>query len=383
MDDSSDETLVVRARQGDQQAFAVLLDRCRPTLLKLCRRVLGDALLAEDAAQEASLQAYLNLDRLQHPAQFHHWLNAIGLNVCRQMLRMRSRDYWSWEALVGGSYVQEPVDLRPSPTEQAEHRDLQERIRYAVTALPPGQRAAVMLFYLSGLSYAETASLLGIGMGAVRTRLHKARTTLQKTLWTTWLEDEMADDGTTEMVEMHIRDVWQTPANGNKPRQILVVLEETGGERRFPIWIGRPEGEALAVALEQMETPRPLTYAFMATLLQATGAGLHEVRISRLAERTFFAEVVVEGPAGRRIIDARPSDALNLAVRTGTPIRAAAEVIAQASRAITWDEACREMQEHGVSPEHLPSHEEFEQINTVVRGETSGGAAAIVAELCG
>ena len=193
----------------------------------------------------------------------------------------------------------------------------------------------------------------------------------------------MADDGTTEMVEMHIRDVWQTPADGNKPRQILVVLEETGGERRFPIWIGRPEGEALAAALEQMETPRPLTYAFMATLLEATGARLQEVRISRLAENTFFAEVVVAGPAGGRTIDARPSDALNLAVRTGTPIRSAAEVIAQAGRAVTWDEVCRKMQELGVPPEQMPSQEEFEQINKVVRGETSGGAAAIVAELRG
>jgi RNA polymerase sigma factor (sigma-70 family) len=345
--------------------------------------MLDDALLAEDAVQESSLQAYLNIERLQHPAQFRHWLNAIGLNVCRQMLRMRSRDYWSWEALVGGSYVQEPIDLRLSPTEHAENRDLQERIRYAVTALPPGQRAAVMLFNLSGLSYAETASLLGVGIGAVRTRLHKARTTLQKTLWTTWLEDEMADDGTTEMVEMHIRDVWQTPADGKKPRQILVVLEETGGERRFALWIGRPEGEALAAALEQMETPRPMTYAFMATLLEATGAQLQEVRISRLAESTFFAEVVVEGPAGRHTIDARPSDALNLAARTGTPIRAAAEVIAEAGQAVTWEEACRKMQELGVPPEHLPSQEEFEQINKVVRGETSGGAAAILAELRG
>jgi bifunctional DNase/RNase len=240
-----------------------------------------------------------------------------------------------------------------------------------------------MLFYLSGLSYAETASLLGIGIGAVRTRLHKARTTLQKTLWTTWLEDEMVDDGTTEMVEMHIRDVWQTPADGNKPRKILVVLEETGGERRFTIWIGRAEGEALAAALEQMEMPRPMTYAFMATLLEATGAQLQEVRISRLAESTFFAEVVVEGPAGRHTIDARPSDALNLAARTGTPIRAAAEVIAEAGQAVTWEEACRKMQELGVPPEHLPSQEEFEQINKVVRGETSGGAAAILAELRG
>jgi hypothetical protein len=70
-------------------------------------------------------------------------------------------------------------------------------------------------------------------------------------------------------------------------------------------------------------------------------------------------------------------------VRTGTPILAAAEVIAQAGQAVTWDEVYRKMQELGVPQENLPSQEEFEQINKVVRGETSGGAAAIVAELRG
>ena len=133
-----------------------------------------------------------------------------------------------------------------------------------------------------------------------------------------------------------------------------------------------------------METPRPMTYAFMATLLEATGARLEEVRIARLAENTYFAEVVVEGPLGQRTIDARSSDALNLAVRTGTPIRAAVEVIEQSWRAnVTWEEALREMQERGVAEEYLPSREQWEDIKKVVEGQTTGGAAAIVAELRG
>lgn len=172
MDELGDDTLVTRARQGDRQAFEVLLNRHLPLLTRLCSRMLGDALLAEDAAQEAALLAFLHLDRLRNAAQFGFWLNGIGLNICRQMLRRRARDAWSWEALVGGSVVREPVDPRPDPADPAEQRDLQQRIRYAVAALSPGQRAAVMLFYLAGLSYAETAALLGIGVGTVRTRLH-------------------------------------------------------------------------------------------------------------------------------------------------------------------------------------------------------------------
>jgi len=382
IDESADETLVRQALQGDHQALAALLGRHRPMLLNLCRRVLGDALLAEDATQEALLQAFLSLDRLQHAAQFRYWLHGIGLNVCRQMLRRQTRDMWSWEALLGGSSVHEPVDLCPSPLEQAESRDLQVRIRSAVTVLPPGQRAAVMLYYLRGLSYAETASVLGIGIGTVRTRLHKARATLHKALWSIWQEDDMASDSTSDLIEMRIRDVWQTPAKDDRPRLIIVILENHDGDRRFPIWIGQAEGEALAAALEQMDTPRPMTYAFMASLIEALGGRVHEVRIVRLVENTFFAEVVVESSMGRRTIDARPSDALNLAAHTGAPIRASTEVIEQAwPLGRTWEQVNREMLERGIPQEHLPSQEEMEQISKVVWGETTGGAAAIVAEL--
>ena len=126
MDDVSDTALVALARGGNHQAFVVLLGRHQAVLLALCRRALGDALLAEDAMQEASLQAFLNLDRLRDPAQFGSWLYGIGLNMCRRILRMRSQDAWSWEALVGGSYVDEPISLRPGPSELAEAADLRD-----------------------------------------------------------------------------------------------------------------------------------------------------------------------------------------------------------------------------------------------------------------
>ena len=159
-----------------------------------------------------------------------------------------------------------------------------------------------------------------------------------------------------------------------------MILEEAGGERRFPIWIGQTEGEALAVALEQVEVPRPMTYTLTARLIEASGSRIEDVRIARLADNTFFAEIVLAGPAGRQVIDARPSDALNLAVRLGTPIHAAATVIEQAT-GVSWEEARRAMEQRGIPPEHMPSQEQFEQIARIVRGETTGGAAAIVAEL--
>src|SRR5688500_10311075 len=103
MDDERDDAaLVLAARGGDRGAFGALVARHRPLLLALCRRALGDAAPAEDAAQEAVLQAMLGLDRLRRPDRFGPWLAGIGLNVCRRTLQARTRDAWSWEAVVGG-----------------------------------------------------------------------------------------------------------------------------------------------------------------------------------------------------------------------------------------------------------------------------------------
>src|SRR6187551_3330212 len=97
-----DIDLVRAARQGDRQAFAILVERHRPVLLALCTRLLRDHNLAEDVAQEAVLRAYLSLDHLRQIDRFGAWLVGIGLNLARHSLKDRGQNPWSLDALVGG-----------------------------------------------------------------------------------------------------------------------------------------------------------------------------------------------------------------------------------------------------------------------------------------
>jgi bifunctional DNase/RNase len=105
-----------------------------------------------------------------------------------------------------------------------------------------------------------------------------------------------------------------------------MILSERGGDRSLPIWIGPAEAAALALVLESVETPRPFPYKLAAGLVEAAGSQITEVRITRLLESIFYACVVVQGPDGPREVDARPSDAVNLAVVSGAPIRLNSEL---------------------------------------------------------
>jgi RNA polymerase sigma factor (sigma-70 family) len=308
-------TLVAAARRGDKVAFGVLVERHRPLLAALCLRVLGDRELAEDAVQEAVLLAMTSLDRLRRVDRFGAWLAGIGLNVCRRWLRERARESWSWEAVQGGRLVDRPL-TGPGPEELAEAAELAARIRLAVAGLPAGQRTAVTLYYLAGLSQAEVAAHAGTSVAAVKTRLHKGRAGLREQLRPWWKEQQMATD---EATEMRVADVRRAPGEGEGLARHVVLLEEVGGGRRLPIWVGAFEATALALTLAGANAARPLTYRFAASLLEAAQGRLREVRVNRLAEGTFYAEAVLEGEGAP--VDARPSDALNLALVVGAPIR--------------------------------------------------------------
>jgi bifunctional DNase/RNase len=109
-----------------------------------------------------------------------------------------------------------------------------------------------------------------------------------------------------------------------------VVLDEVVGDRQLAIEIGQPEAFSLAARLGGLTWPRPMTYQFVAGLVQAFGGRVRQVRIDRVVEETYIATVEVDGPPGVESVDARPSDALNLAVLVGAPIFVAPKVLQEA-----------------------------------------------------
>jgi bifunctional DNase/RNase len=110
----------------------------------------------------------------------------------------------------------------------------------------------------------------------------------------------------------------------------VVILKETARDRYLPIWIGPWEASAIAMRLQGLTPERPLTHDLFATALGELGVRVERVVIAALAEETFHARLILRSDGRLMEIDSRPSDALALAVRLGTPIFAAPEVLEQA-----------------------------------------------------
>ena len=102
--------------------------------------------------------------------------------------------------------------------------------------------------------------------------------------------------------------------------QYVVTLEEVGGQRLIPIWIGVNEGNAIGLKLQGEQLPRPMTHDLMSNMLEALGIKVERIVVTDLKEGTYFAAITLASGSRRYDIDSRPSDAMALAVRTATPI---------------------------------------------------------------
>ena len=136
------------------------------------------------------------------------------------------------------------------------------------------------------------------------------------------------------MIEMELAGVRvELPTN-----QPIVLLKEKEGERYLPIWIGAAEAAAIALALQGVVTPRPMTHDLLKNILEDLGVRISRIVVTELREGTFFAQLEMNRNGDAYEISSRPSDAIALAVRVSAPIFADEEVLAEASILIPGDE---------------------------------------------
>ncbi len=189
--DLADTEAVARAREGDHEAFRVLVERYQTRIFRLAMRILRDEEAAHDAVQEVFIKTYGALRKFEGRSGFYTWLYRLAYNQC---LDMRRRDKWGSrvsysderqleasanEDAAGFAQLQAEV---AGPGVEYERGELRQILSEAISGLPEDARDTLVLRDVDGLSYAEIAEVLEIPKGTVMSRLYYARRRLQETL---------------------------------------------------------------------------------------------------------------------------------------------------------------------------------------------------------
>jgi len=173
-----DAQLMLRARSGDEEAFAQLVRRHQRAVLNLFYCYLGDGPTAEDAAQEVFVRVYRARDSYEPRAKFSTWLYRITANHCLNAIRAQK----------ARPQIHESVeDLAEQPAEEGpdagmRRHDMRAAVKEAIASLPPQQRMAVLLARYEELSYQEIAETMGVSLEAVKSLLFRAKENLQQAL---------------------------------------------------------------------------------------------------------------------------------------------------------------------------------------------------------
>ncbi|HLV33595.1 MAG TPA: sigma-70 family RNA polymerase sigma factor [Spirillospora sp.] len=161
---------------GNQDAFAELVNTYQNAVYNLCYRMLGERTEAEDATQEAFLRAYLNIDRYDPARSFKTWVLSIASNHCIDRLRKRRLTWLSLdEPLPPNIHLSSD---EPEPEQAAVHNERSQAIQTLLSTLSSEYRAAVVLRYWYDYSYAEIADILDTTESAIKSRLFRARQSL-------------------------------------------------------------------------------------------------------------------------------------------------------------------------------------------------------------
>jgi bifunctional DNase/RNase len=169
--------------------------------------------------------------------------------------------------------------------------------------------------------------------------------------------------------------------------QRVVILKEKGADRYLPIWIGPAEADAIAVKLQDVDVPRPLTHDLLSSVINTLGASIERIVVSDLSNDTFYAQIILDASGTPQQVDCRPSDALAVAVRAGVPIFVEERVMSKAGilmdketgKPITDGTSERpsktEQLDHTVTKEELQSMSAFQDFIQNLQGlEELGGS---------
>ena len=179
-----DAQLMLRVREGDQTSFALLLERHRRPVVHFLYRMVQNQATSEELAQEVFLRVYRSRETYEPAAKFTTWLFRIAAHLALNNLRDRKKEkgHESLDEELLGGFTRQVEDQQPTVEQRMVNQDRLQEVRNAIAALPPKQRAAVLMHKYEELEYAQIAGALGCSESALKSLLFRAYETLRSRL---------------------------------------------------------------------------------------------------------------------------------------------------------------------------------------------------------
>lgn len=186
MDINEEKELIVHIKQGDIHAFEILITKYEKQIYNLCKHMLLDEGMAEDAVQEICVKIWKEISRFEEKAKFSTWVYRISVNQCidiiRKIKRKNETSLVKENKLENEEWQMEIEDQDGNIEEKMESYELKKILEEALSQLKPQYRAICILRDINDYSYEEIASILGISIGTVKSRISRARQALKKIL---------------------------------------------------------------------------------------------------------------------------------------------------------------------------------------------------------
>jgi RNA polymerase sigma-70 factor, ECF subfamily len=176
-DQSGDAEVVHRVRDGDREAFRILVQRYEDLLYRTALRHTRQPDVAADLVQATFVKAYTGIWRCRDPERFGAWIYRIVINASKDYLKSRRRTDLNLDDPAASKL---PGPMSGTPEWELERAELRERLDLAMSKLPEVMREAFLLKHAEGLSYEEIAELLSVSVPALKMRVHRARAMLQE-----------------------------------------------------------------------------------------------------------------------------------------------------------------------------------------------------------
>ena len=214
--------LVKKAQQGDRDAYSQIVRQFQNLAVGYAYSILRNFPLAEEAAQEAFIEAYLNLKRLRKPATFPSWLKKIVFKQCDRLTRKKRLP------VVSDAQTGEIISSQSSPSAIAERRELQQIVNQAIELLPKAEREVITLFYIGERSQKEISAFLEVPVSTVKNRLFNARKKL-KTNFSSMVEDYLYNQRPSQNNDFtnRVEQIIDAASNGNETAMQTLLQQDS------------------------------------------------------------------------------------------------------------------------------------------------------------